>query len=211
MKCRQLQEAAKRVCKPEELLGAIGLIDHLAKACFIQGLHNERIQTIVRSRGESISLLQAVEVSIEEEGAISMRGKSTVGVNAVRCTNCNRLGHLANKCLNSGFPLPNARAVSVVRCFKCRRAGHLARYCRQESNKIFADRWVTLLLVVRERRWIPGGKGAFQKLHAVSRGAGYVRETEVRDRPAASHVLGQEDNRLQYLLCKGGRRSHVQC
>jgi hypothetical protein len=65
-----LREAARRVCKPEEILGAIGLINHLSKACFIQGLCNERIQTIVRSRGESILLSQAIEISLEEESAI---------------------------------------------------------------------------------------------------------------------------------------------
>jgi hypothetical protein len=47
-----LREAARRVCKPAEILGAIGLINHLGKAGFIQGLYNEHIQTIVRSRGE---------------------------------------------------------------------------------------------------------------------------------------------------------------
>jgi hypothetical protein len=36
-----LREAARRVCKPDEILGAIGLINHLGKACFIQGLFNE--------------------------------------------------------------------------------------------------------------------------------------------------------------------------
>ena len=46
-----LREAARWVCKSEEILGAIGLINHLGKACFIQGLYIERIQTIVRSRG----------------------------------------------------------------------------------------------------------------------------------------------------------------
>jgi hypothetical protein len=102
----ELREAAKRVCKPEELLGAIGLINHLGKACFIQGLHNERIQTIVRSRGESILLSQSVEISLEEEGAIlSNREKSTAGGNTNRCTICNRLGHLASKCVKNGFPL----------------------------------------------------------------------------------------------------------
>ena len=65
-----LREAARRVCKPEKILGAIGLINHLGKACFIQGLSNERIQTIVRSRGESILLSQAIELSLEEENAI---------------------------------------------------------------------------------------------------------------------------------------------
>jgi hypothetical protein len=64
-----LREAVRRVCKPEEILGAIGLINHLGKAWFIQGLYNERIKTIVRSRGETI-LSQAIEISLEEEIAI---------------------------------------------------------------------------------------------------------------------------------------------
>jgi len=40
-----LREAVRWVYKPEEILGAISLINHLGKACFIQGLYNERIQT----------------------------------------------------------------------------------------------------------------------------------------------------------------------
>ena len=71
-----LSEAASRLCKVEEIMGAVGLINHLGMACFIQGLHNERIQTIVRSTGESILLSQAIEISLEEEGAIlSVREK----------------------------------------------------------------------------------------------------------------------------------------
>src|SRR5215469_5881055 len=123
----ELREAAKRVCRPEELLGAIGLINHLGKACFVQGLQNERIQTIVRSRGESILLSQAVEISLEEEGAIlSSREKSLAGGNTVRCTICNRLGHVASKCmLRDRHPPANARAVSLITCYNCGRAGHL--------------------------------------------------------------------------------------
>ena len=134
----ELREAARRVCRLEEILGAVGLIAHLGKACFIQGLNNERIQTIVRSRGESILLSQAVEISLEEEGAIlSIREKSGAGWNTPRCTICNRLGHMASKCVSKDrVPPANARAVmSYMSCFKCGRAGHLARDCRQKSNK----------------------------------------------------------------------------
>ena len=49
-----IREAARWVCMPEEILGVIGLINHLGKVCFI--LYNEHIQTIVRNRGESILL-----------------------------------------------------------------------------------------------------------------------------------------------------------
>ena len=52
----ELREVGRRICRPEEILGALGLIFHLGKACFVQGLNNERIQIIVRSRGESISV-----------------------------------------------------------------------------------------------------------------------------------------------------------
>jgi len=33
----ELREAAGRVCRPEEILGAVRLIGHLGKACFLQG------------------------------------------------------------------------------------------------------------------------------------------------------------------------------
>ena len=62
-----LREAARWVCKPEEILGVIGLTDHLGKACSIHGLYNERIQTIVRSRGQSILLSQAIEISLRKK------------------------------------------------------------------------------------------------------------------------------------------------
>jgi hypothetical protein len=71
-----LMEAARRVCKPEEILEAIGLINHLSKACFIQGLYNERIQTIVRSRGKSILLSQTIEISLEESAILSVKERS---------------------------------------------------------------------------------------------------------------------------------------
>jgi hypothetical protein len=49
----ELREAAYRICKDDEVIGAMGLINHLAKACFVQGLSNEKIQTTVRSKGET--------------------------------------------------------------------------------------------------------------------------------------------------------------
>ena len=111
----ELREAARRICKLEEILGAVGLICHLGKACFVQGLNNERIQNIVRSRGESILLSQAVEISLGESAILSNREKSMAAGN-IRCINCNRLGHTAGKC--------------VYKASHCRRAGRKERYER---------------------------------------------------------------------------------
>ena len=136
------------MCKAEEIMGAVGLINHLGKACFIQGLNNERIQTIVRSRGESILLSQAIDISLEDEGAIlSVREKSGAAGPLLRCHSCGKLGHTDNKFRNSEkFPHTRAREVNefteviefthvteVMSCFNCGRDGHVAKNCRQGS------------------------------------------------------------------------------
>jgi len=66
----ELRETAYRICEDEEVIGAMGLINHLAKACFVQGLSNERIQTIVRSKQETALLSVCIDTALEEESAI---------------------------------------------------------------------------------------------------------------------------------------------
>jgi hypothetical protein len=66
----QLREAAFRICSEEEVIGAMGLINHLSKACFVQGLINERVQTIVRAKGETALLSTCIDCALEEESAI---------------------------------------------------------------------------------------------------------------------------------------------
>jgi hypothetical protein len=63
----ELREAASRICEEDEVVGAMELMNHLAKACFVQGLVNERIQTIVRAKGESVALSVCIDVALEEE------------------------------------------------------------------------------------------------------------------------------------------------
>jgi hypothetical protein len=66
----ELREVAYRICEDEEVIDAMGLINHLAKAYFVQGLSNERIQTIVRSKGETVLLSTCIDAALEEESAI---------------------------------------------------------------------------------------------------------------------------------------------
>jgi hypothetical protein len=66
----QLREAANRICTHEETIGAMGLINHLAKAYFVQGLSNERVQTIVRAKEETALLSVFIDTAMEEEFAI---------------------------------------------------------------------------------------------------------------------------------------------
>jgi len=131
-----LREAARWVCKPEEILGAIDLINHLRKACFIQGLSNECIQTIVRSRGESILLSQAIELMLEEESAVlsvKERSPSTANGPLLRCSRCNRMGHAANRCIDlNKFSLTSVK--TVLSCFNCGHEGHVAQNCRRRPT-----------------------------------------------------------------------------
>jgi hypothetical protein len=43
----ELREAAYKICEDEEVISAMGLINHLVKEGFVKGLSNKRIQTIV--------------------------------------------------------------------------------------------------------------------------------------------------------------------
>jgi hypothetical protein len=62
----ELREAAYRICE-DEVIGTMGLINHLAKVGFMKGLSNKRIQTIVRSEGETAMLSTFTDVTLEEE------------------------------------------------------------------------------------------------------------------------------------------------
>jgi len=118
---------------------------HLGMACFVQGLQSERIQTNVRSIGESVWLSQPVEISLGEEGAnLSITEKFGAGGNTVVCTNYNSLGHMASRCVaRERLPPANVRAVmSLMSYFKCGHAEHLARDCRQRANRESCGRGV---------------------------------------------------------------------
>ncbi|XP_046393726.1 uncharacterized protein LOC124161448 [Ischnura elegans] len=136
----ELRDAARRVSNESEEAGAVALVNHLAKACFIQGLENERIQTIVRSKGEALLLPTAVEVALEEESAILSaieRGKSSDARSRVHCDNCGKRGHLASKCYYKNkkpCEEKGIRKIEGIKCFRCGKQGHMARECRYKVS-----------------------------------------------------------------------------
>jgi hypothetical protein len=66
------------VCIRDEAKGALALTDHLARACFVQGLTSDRFQTILRARGEATLLSTCIEIALEEKSAImSVRDKGS--------------------------------------------------------------------------------------------------------------------------------------
>ncbi|PNF17536.1 hypothetical protein B7P43_G16427, partial [Cryptotermes secundus] len=133
----ELREAAFRICEEDEVIGAMGLINHLAKACFVQGLVNERIQTIVRAKGESVALSVCIDAALEEESAIlsvKERGFAPQKFNkgpeiAGRATGADvRKGtgismHVVTKATDAG-----------IICYACGERGHIKRVCRKRQN-----------------------------------------------------------------------------
>jgi hypothetical protein len=57
----------------EKREGGGDIIDLLIRVCFIQGLYDERIKTMVKTKGcISIPMAQLVEIAVEEERAINL-------------------------------------------------------------------------------------------------------------------------------------------
>lgn len=153
---RDFREAVNRVTSAENKRGAIELVDSLGRACFIQGLSNDRIQTIVRSRGDDIGLAAAVELALQEESALlSMRekginqrprigrpneiGRMNRDTKELRCFNCGMRGHIASKCRKKK-PERKVRPLTAKQfvnyCYGCDKPGHTGAECTAWARKV---------------------------------------------------------------------------
>jgi len=97
----KFRDAALHDCEQDERAGILTLADKLRNICFVQGLYSDRIQTIVRSRNYS-SFEDIAETSLEEESTKFSKNErnrsSTTNMDGPRCSNCNKIGHIASRC-----------------------------------------------------------------------------------------------------------------
>ncbi|XP_063216520.1 uncharacterized protein LOC134527610 [Bacillus rossius redtenbacheri] len=144
----ELKEAALKVCTRPQENGAMALIQHLARACFVQGLSVERIQTVIRSKGAQIETLGlAVESALEEESnLLSLKERIRppmlkVGDTVTRrpsCSNCGKGGHTLEKCFlrkpdkNKGWK--KYVHVGELFCKNCNTTGHTDANCRRKQR-----------------------------------------------------------------------------
>jgi hypothetical protein len=143
----KFREAALQDCESDEKAGILTLTDKLRNICFIQGLHSDRIQTIVRSRNYS-TFDEVAETALEEESAIfskNERYNRTSGIaEGLKCSNCNKTGHLASRCylkmkkdvrINQMTVKSGQNWSHEITCYNCQGRGHMARQCKKPKRK----------------------------------------------------------------------------
>jgi hypothetical protein len=153
--CGELQRALRKHMEDldwggEKREGGGDVIDLLIRACFIQGLFDERIKTMVKTKGcINTPMAQLVEIALEEECAIkserfkrgfpdrgtfmnhksgrpAFRTKSEppeIRVATLVCFRCQQEGHRASQCKN------------LALCRKCKKTGHETKDCRQGNKQ----------------------------------------------------------------------------
>ena len=107
------------------------IIDLFIRAYFIQGLHDDRIKTMVKAKGNvNTPMAQLVEVVLEEESSIrSERFKRNIP----------EKGQFGNQAARYVPRKPHEHkevSVATVRCYRCNKQGHIARNCRERSSNV---------------------------------------------------------------------------
>jgi len=129
--CGDLQRAARK--HMEDLAwentkreGGGDMTDLFIRTCFIQGLQDDRIKTMVKAKGNvNTPMAQLVEVALEEESAIrSERFKRNSSEKGQHSNQGNRYT------LQKHFERREVRVATVTR-YRCKRTGHIARNCKE--------------------------------------------------------------------------------
>jgi hypothetical protein len=110
----------------EKRKGGGDMIDLFIRACFIQGLQDDRIKTMVKAKGNvNTPMTQLVEVALDEESTIrSERFKRSIPDRGQYDNQGSR--HMTQK----HFECKEVR-VTTVTCYRCKQSGPTARNCKE--------------------------------------------------------------------------------
>ena len=144
-----LREAARRVCRPEEILGAIGLINHLGKAVSSKACRTCVFKLLFEAGGSRSSCPRLLICRWKKNAQFFQRrrGHPQQLMAPLRCNRCYRPGHVASKCSELSKVSPSS-VKSVLSCFNCGREGHIARNCRKPARKVGTVRILKMSLGV---------------------------------------------------------------
>ena len=160
-------EAMMRVLPQHHHQGAVEFLKLISKACFIQGLQDERIQSVVRDRDEKMLLPNAVEIALEEESAIlsgKFKRQTFPPKNVSSKTHTNPCNNFVSRTQDNRRP----SHVNVV-CFRCNKEGHISKECKgnMKCNQCF--KWGHEARTCRNKGSRFQGNGATE--HPGSRGS----------------------------------------
>jgi hypothetical protein len=112
----QLREATVRILPTTHIAGAVALIQHLAKASFVQGLVDDKIQLIVRSKDrDALSLGDVAEIALEQESNQRSAKEKSEGI--------------------SHKPNAQAQHKKKIICHFCKKPGHIEAVCRLKQKQ----------------------------------------------------------------------------
>lgn len=135
-----LTDAMMRLLPARDHEGAIAFLKYISKACFIQGLHDERVQTVVRARDERMLLPNAVEIALEEESAIlSGRYKKQSFTPKAPNPKPQYQGNRDSRNEDRNDSKKGRPQVNIV-CYRCQEDGHFAKECKNTPKCIRCSR-----------------------------------------------------------------------
>lgn len=131
---RDISDGITRVMNPVHQSGAFEFLRLISKSCFVNGLHDDKIMTVLRAQNELATLPNLIELALETESSIIT---TKLKKNDYRATNYTRSGkenqtrdHQGRRNDYRDFKKGNRTFNVNLVCFRCQKEGHIAKDCR---------------------------------------------------------------------------------
>jgi hypothetical protein len=120
----------------------------------VKGLCSDRIQPIVRSTNRA-NFDEIAETALEDESVIVSKNekyrKNTLSADGPKCSNCNKIRHVASRRYLKDRKDARVNQVSVrnehrepsrdVTCYNSQGAGHMAKQCKKPKKRPERQGW----------------------------------------------------------------------